>query len=85
MVEKWYSLYGRLLCKSALIKAFFKVKSAKGAAGIDGQSTNDFAEELGSNIDQLLKELQGKKYTPQAVRRVEIPKPGGGVRLLERV
>jgi len=82
MVERWYSLYGRLLCKPALIKSFVKVKSAKGAAGIDGQSINDFAEELGPNIDQLLKELQEKEYAPQAVRRVEIPKPGGGVRLL---
>ena len=38
MVEIWYSLYDRMLNRDNLVKAFFKVKSAKGAAGIDGRS-----------------------------------------------
>ncbi len=59
-----------------------KVKSSNGAGGIDGQSTKDFAESLTSNIDQILTELQEKSYQPQPVRRVEIPKASGGVRLL---
>ena len=55
---------------------------AKGAAGIDRQSLSDFAQNLSNNLDQLLLELKTKRYMPQAVRRVEIPKEGGGVRLL---
>ncbi len=55
---------------------------AKGAAGIDRQSLSDFASNLSDNLDQLLLELKTKQYKPQAVRRVEIPKEGGGVRLL---
>lgn len=55
---------------------------AKGAAGIDGQSLNDYASNLSANLDQLLDELRSKRYQPQPVRRVEIPKDGGGVRLL---
>jgi group II intron reverse transcriptase/maturase len=71
-----------MLSRSALRTAFFKVKSAKGAAGIDGQSVKDFAELLDINLDRLLTELREKSYRPQPVRRVEIPKATGGVRLL---
>lgn len=65
-----------------LYKGFKKVKSAKGAAGIDGQSIGDFAEDLEINLKQLQFELQTKQYRAQAVKRVEIPKDDGGVRLL---
>lgn len=82
MVKVWYSLYDRMLSRSNLSVAFGKVKSAKGAAGIDGQSIKDFAKSLTANIDQLLTELRDKSYQPQPVRRVEIPKPAGGIRLL---
>ncbi|BCO09102.1 group II intron reverse transcriptase/maturase [Desulfolithobacter dissulfuricans] len=82
MVEVWYSLYDRMLSRENLFKAFYKVKSSKGAAGIDGQSIDNFAGSLAANIDHLLTELQNKSYQPLAVRRVEIPKPNGGKRLL---
>ncbi|WP_073615527.1 group II intron reverse transcriptase/maturase [Desulfopila aestuarii] len=82
MARIWYSLYGRLLSKGALRAAFFKVKSANGASGIDGQSVRDFAGSLDADLDLLLTELREKSYRPQPVRRVEIPKANGGVRLL---
>lgn len=82
MVKVWYSLYDRMLNRGNLVQAFLKVRSSKGAGGIDGQSIKDFAESLSCNIDQLLTELREKSYQPQPVRRVEIPKPAGGVRLL---
>ena len=82
MLKIWYSLYGRMLDRGSLFKAFMKVKSAKGAAGIDGQSIKDFASALAGNIEQLLAELREKSYQPQPVKRVEIPKPVGGVRKL---
>jgi group II intron reverse transcriptase/maturase len=82
MVEIWYSLYDRMLSKEGLRKAFKKVKSAKGSAGIDGQSINDFAESMESNLDQLLAELRDKAYKPLPVRRKEIAKKNGGTRLL---
>lgn len=82
MSRIWYSLYGRMLSKKSLLHAFVKVKSANGAAGIDGQSVKDFSESLNSNLDTILHELQTKCYQPQPVKRVEIPKIGGGVRLL---
>ena len=44
MVKIWYSLYDRMLSRSALLPAFRKVKSGEGSAGIDGQTVEDFAE-----------------------------------------
>lgn len=78
----WYSLYDRLLHKDALKDAFRKVKSANGAPGIDGQSCKDFAAEQDLYISKLLNELKQKIYQPQPVKRVEIEKPDGGIRLI---
>lgn len=82
MDRVYYSLYGRLLDREALYQAFRHVKRAKGVAGIDGQSLSDFTARLEEELDRLLLELKTKQYRPQPVRRVEIPKEGGGVRLL---
>lgn len=82
MLRVYYSLYGHLLDKRRLYNGFKKVWKAKGAAGIDMQSLSDFASDLSNNLDQLLLELRTKQYSPQPVRRIEIPKDGGGVRLL---
>jgi len=81
-VRTYYSLYDRMLSQRNLYEAFKKVKSAKGAAGIDRQSIDDFADNLEENITTLSKELREKRYRPQPVKRVEIPKPNGGIRKL---
>lgn len=78
----YYSLYGQLLDYSHLYKGFKKVKSAKGAAGIDRQSISAFASNLEVNLKQLQFELKTKQYQAQPVKRVEIPKDDGGVRML---
>ena len=78
----YYSLYGQLLDINNLYKGFKKVKAAKGAAGIDRQSIAAFALNLEENLKQLQGELQSKQYRAQPVKRIEIPKDDGGVRLL---
>ena len=78
----FYSLYDRLLSSKSLKTAFRKVKSAKGAAGIDGQSVHDFAEQEDENVAQLVFELRNKAYRPQPNRQVIIPKDNGGERTL---
>ena len=78
----YYSLYGRLLDKALLLASYKKVRRAQGAAGIDGQTLGSFGASLEGNLAQLLLELQTKQYRPHPVRRVEIPKEDGGVRLL---
>lgn len=82
MVDIWYSLYDRMLDRERLHEAFKQVKSAKGSAGIDGQSIYDFALREETEVDQLLTELRNKSYKPLPVLRVEIPKPAGGMRKL---
>lgn len=81
-MKVYYSLYSRMLDINALYSGFKKVWKAKGAAGIDGQSLSDYAEDLDNNLKQLQHELQTKRYQAQPVKRVEIPKDDGGVRLL---
>lgn len=77
-----YSLYGQLLNKERLYKAFKQVYKSKGAAGIDRQSLSEFASNVDNELEQLLFELKRKQYRAQAVRRVEIPKDGGDMRML---
>ena len=81
MIRVWYSLYDRLLQRRGLEVAFAKVRRAAGAPGIDGQRVADFEAKLGEELDRLVYELQSKTYQPKPVRRVTIPKPGGGERL----
>ncbi|MDH4026588.1 MAG: group II intron reverse transcriptase/maturase [Desulfuromonadales bacterium] len=82
MAKIYHSLYDRMLYEKGLLQAFAKVKSNKGAPGVDGQSIEGFAEHLSKEIALLEHELRQKSYHPQPVKRVEIPKPGGGKRLL---
>lgn len=82
MEKIYYSLYDRLLSEDRLLSSWKKVKSKKGAAGIDAESIGDFAADLEKNLSNLVTELHQKTYRPLPVRRVEIPKPDGGVRLL---
>lgn len=81
-MRTYYSLYGQLLNKQVLTDAFRKVRRNKGAAGIDRQSLSAFEDNLDNELSRLLRELKDKRYQPQPVRRVSIPKEGGGVRQL---
>jgi RNA-directed DNA polymerase len=78
----YYSLYDRLLHRVALAVAFAKVRRAKGAPGVDGQTIAEFETNLGAELNRLVDELRTKHYRPKPVRRVMIPKPGGGERPL---
>jgi RNA-directed DNA polymerase len=82
MSRIYYSLYDRLLHHRALSRALAKVRRAKGAPGVDGQTIVDFAANEDDELDRLVYELRTKTYRPQPVRRVTIPKPGGGERNL---
>lgn len=78
----YYSLYDRLLSQESLTRAFRKVKANHGKPGVDGQTVDDFAHDLTDEIVMLVRELRDKSYRPQPVKRVTIPKDGGGVREL---
>jgi len=78
----YYSLYDRMLNREALAAAFAKVRRARGAPGIDGQTITDFGQRLEEELTQLANELRTKIYRPQPVRRVSIPKSDVGHRIL---
>lgn len=81
-MHKHHSLYGRLLSIAALCEGFKRVKRNKGAAGVDGQTVDDFTRDLDGNIASLYVELKERRYKPSPVKRVEIAKSDGGTRLL---
>src|SRR5712691_7800228 len=64
-------------------EAYLKVKANKGAAGVDGESIEEFEKNLKGNLYKLWNRMSSGCYFPPPVRMVEIPKPGGkGVRVL---
>ena len=69
------------ICRSDnLRQALKRVVSNKGAAGIDGMTVKELKEWFGDNEQNLTELLLADKYKPQPVKRVSIPKPGGGSR-----
>src|SRR6202034_1174570 len=62
--------------------AYKRVKANRGAAGVDGQSVDEFEENLSANLYKLWNRLASGSYFPPPVRRVEIPKGDGRTRPL---
>ena len=72
------SLLEQILHKDNLNKAYKKVKSNKGAGGIDGMSVDELLGFLIANQKHLIQQIKDGKYKPNPVRRVEIPKEAKG-------
>ena len=80
---RFYMLYDKINREDVLAHAYELARANKGAPGVDGQTF----ERIGSaGLEEWLtgirQELRNKTYQPQPVRRVMIPKPGGGERPL---
>ena len=71
-----------ILSRDNMMLAYKKVKANKGASGIDGVTIDEIDEYLKVNWVDIREKIRKRKYQPQPVRRVEIPKPNGGVRNL---
>jgi RNA-directed DNA polymerase len=80
---RFYLLYDKVYRPDILEHAYLLAKSNGGTSGVDGVRFDDI-EKGGRRewLEALGKELREKTYRPQAVRRVMIPKPGGGERPL---
>lgn len=76
------NLLEQVLERNNLNRAYKRVRANKGAPGIDGMTVEEALPWLKENKDRLLQSIRDGKYKPQPVRRVEIPKPNGGVRAL---
>ena len=68
--------------KQMVWEAYQRVKANKGAAGVDGQSVEQFEQDLSDNLYRLWNRMSSGSYFPPPVKAVEIPKASGGVRIL---
>ena len=76
------SLFDQICSDDHLREAFRDVKRNHGAPGVDGVSVEMFESNLDKELGLLQQEVKNWTYGPKPVRRVEIPKPDGGVRIL---
>ena len=68
--------------KKLVYEAYKAVRANAGAAGVDGQTIEQFEAELGDNLYKLWNRMSSGSYFPPPVRAVAIPKKSGGQRLL---
>src|SRR5699024_1546368 len=75
-------LLAQALTRENLVRAWQRVRSNRGSAGVDGLTIAETAEYLKTHWPAIRASLLDGSYRPDPVRRVQIPKPGGGVREL---
>ena len=71
-----------ILSKENLNKAYLQVFRNKGAAGVDGVMVEELKEYLKEHKEEILTKIRERKYKPQPVKRVQIPKENGKMRNL---
>ena len=76
------TLLDKMLSEENLGLALAQVRRNRGACGIDGMEVSDLKDYLDENLDEIKELIRKRTYKPQPVKRVEIPKPDGGVRKL---
>ncbi len=81
---RFYSLYGRICDGYVLTAAWWLVWKNNGAPGVDGVTCQDIIDGPGAGkfLKDLEEDLRAKRYRPQPVKRVYIPKPDGRLRPL---
>ena len=77
-----YGLLEQILSPTNMNEAYKKVKGNKGRGGIDKMEVESLRDYLVSNKDELMQSIMGGSYRPNPVRRVEIPKENGKMRML---
>ena len=71
-----------IVSRGNMMAAYTRVMRNKGAPGVDDMPVTALKGHLREQWSRIKEELLAGEYTPQPVRKVEIPKPGGGTRML---
>lgn len=72
----WFRLFDKVFAERNLFEAFQQVASKDGAAGVDHVTCSQFERQLPDSVWGLSDQLRDGTFHPQAIRRVQIPKPG---------
>ena len=76
------NLMEKICSRANLNQAYKRVKSNQGSAGCDGMTVDDMSKWISEHRTIMIESLLNGTYKPQPVKKVEIPKPDGGVRQL---
>jgi RNA-directed DNA polymerase len=76
------NLMERIFAHENVARAWSRVKSNRGVAGVDGMTIDAYPAYAEAHWERIRQPLMDGRYQPQPVRRVAIPKPKGGERLL---
>lgn len=72
----WFSLIDKVYSPDNLFASYAKVAANGGAPGVDHVTVEDFSRDILRKLEKLAEQLRDGSYRPQAVKRVQIPKPG---------
>jgi len=75
-------LLEKILSNDNMNAAYKRVCANKGAGGVDGVTVEELGVYIKEHWNSIKEQIRHREYKPQPVRRVEIPKPNGGVRKL---
>lgn len=75
-------LLEKILSEDSILDAYERVYANQGASGVDGVTVEQLLDHIERNWKSIREQIRRREYKPQPVRRVEIPKPNGGVRNL---
>jgi hypothetical protein len=76
------ALMERVVEYANVLAALKRVRQNQGSPGVDGMTVGELPQHLTANWRVIREQLLAGRYQPQPVKRVEIPKPGGGTRQL---
>jgi RNA-directed DNA polymerase len=82
MTQHEDGLWLEIFSRPNLFTALERVRRNGGAAGVDGMTVEELPEHLKAHWPSIREKLEAGSYQPSPVKRVEIPKPNGGVRML---
>lgn len=82
VIDDTSNLLDRVLARDNMLIAMKRVIANKGSHGVDGMKTDELRDFIIENWITIKQKLLEGRYKPSPVRRVEIPKPNGGIRLL---